>query len=62
MKAIIKKIKKGRNKGQFRFVLKADNGENLSQNEAYHNKGDILSVIAKYFGNFQVVDETKIKE
>lgn len=59
MKAIIKKVTKGPNKGQYRFVLVGDNGENLSQTETYTQKHNVIEVLAKYFPNFEVVDKTK---
>jgi hypothetical protein len=59
MKAIIKPVTKGKRKGQFRFVLKADNGENLSPQETYTQKHNVISVLEKYFPNFTIVDQTK---
>lgn len=59
MKAIIKKVSKGKEKGQFRFVLKGDNGKNLSPQDAYHNKQDLLDTLNKYFPNFQIIDNVK---
>jgi uncharacterized protein YegP (UPF0339 family) len=58
MKAIIKKVKKGKRKGEFKFLLIADNGENLSQNETYTQKHNVEEVLRKYFPNFEIVDES----
>lgn len=58
MKAIIKKVTKGKKAGQFRFKLVADNGEDLSQNETYTQKHNVIEVLTKYFPNFVIVDET----
>jgi hypothetical protein len=55
-KAIIKRVKRGKNKGQFRFILKGDNGENLSQNETYTQKHNVWEVLNKYFPEFNVED------
>jgi len=59
MKAIIKVVTRGKNKGQFRFILKADNGENLSPQETYTQKHNVKKILEKYFPNFTVVDNTK---
>jgi uncharacterized protein YegP (UPF0339 family) len=59
MKVIIKRVSKGKRKGEFRFVLIGDNGENLSQQESYTQKHNVIEVIEKYFSNFPIVDATK---
>ena len=58
-KAIIKKIKSGKFKDQFKFKLVADNGENLSPQEKYTQKHNIQEVLNKYFPGFEIVDTTK---
>ncbi len=58
MKIIIKKVSKGPNKGQFRFLIKGDNGENLSQQETYTQKHNVIEVITKYFPHFTIEDKT----
>ncbi len=58
-KVHIKKIKTGKNAGQFRFVLKGDNGENLSPKENYTQKHNVTEVLKKYFPGFEIVDETR---
>lgn len=58
MKALIKKVTHGKRKGEYKFVLKGDNGENLSQQETYTQKHNVSEVIAKYFPNFVVEDKT----
>lgn len=56
-KAVITKVKKGREKGQFRFTLFGDNGESVgnSGKENYHNLNDIVATLTKYFPSFTIV-------
>ena len=63
MKALIKKVTKGRFKGQFRFVLKASNGEVIatSATEFYTQKHNVREVLEKYFPNFEIIDLTLVK-
>lgn len=56
-KAIIRKVKSGKNKGQFKFKLTADNGEPLSENEAYNNEQDLRAMLTKYFPGFTIVEK-----
>ena len=56
---IIKKIRAGKRKGQFRFILKADNGENLSPNESYTRLHNVKKTLSRYFPDFKIIDETK---
>lgn len=58
MKVLVKRITQGKQKGEFRFVLKADNHENLSPNETYKNKQGLMDTLEKYFPNFEIVDTT----
>lgn len=58
MKAIIKQNPKSK---QFRFIFKADNGKLLDGRDSYHNKGDIVKMLKKYFPQFPIVDLTKKK-
>jgi hypothetical protein len=62
MRAIIKKITHGRAKGQFKFKLVGDNGEDLSQNESYTQKHNVTEVLVKYFPNFAIEDQTVNKK
>jgi len=59
MKAIIKKVVRGKNKGQFRFLLIAKNGEPVAQShpETYHNERDLLKTLRNYFPGFEIVRE-----
>lgn len=59
MKAIIKIVSHGKLKGQFRFVLKAVNGETIAVSETYTQKHNVLDVLTNYFPNFEIVDKTK---
>lgn len=59
MKAIIKKVKQGKMKGQFRFVLKGRNGETIAVSETYTQKHNVTKLLKKYFTLFEIVDETK---
>ena len=58
--AIIKTVRKGKRKGQFRFVLKAPNGEVIasSGSESYTQKHNCYEVLAKYFTKFAILDLT----
>lgn len=60
-KAIIKRIKTGKKAGQFRFTLKGKNGENLSPQETYTQKHNVIEVITEYFPEFEIIDTTKKK-
>lgn len=62
--AIIKTVRRGKRKGQFRFVLKAANGEIIasSGSESYTQKHNCVDVLNKYFPEFDIVDLTlKVK-
>lgn len=61
MQAKIKKVKSGRNKGQFRFVLIANNGEPVADShpESYKNKADLIDTLNKFFPSFDIIDLTK---
>jgi uncharacterized protein YegP (UPF0339 family) len=54
MKAIIKQVTHGKNKGQWRFILKGQNGETVAHGETYKNKGDMLQTLSRYFPNFPI--------
>lgn len=58
-RAIVTQTKTGKYKGQWRFKLVGDNGEVVatSGTERYHNYGDAVKTIRKYFPGFDV--ETK---
>ena len=55
MKAIIIRVTKGKNKGQFRFKLVGFNGEAIAQShpETYKNLVDCEATLDKYFSSFQ---------
>jgi uncharacterized protein YegP (UPF0339 family) len=61
VKAIIKKITKGKLMGQFRFILVANNEEPIAQSwtESYTTKQMAIKTIKKYFSNFKIIDLTK---
>lgn len=52
--ATIRKVKSGKNKGQFKYKLTADNGEPLNENEAYKNEKDCRKTLTKYFPGFKI--------
>lgn len=54
-KATITLITKGKNKGQFKYQLTADNGEPLDARETYHNLQDCKDTLVKYFPTFLIV-------
>lgn len=56
--AIIKRVSHGKLKGQFRFVLTADNHEIIATSEIYTQKHNITDLLKTYFDNFDVIDET----
>jgi uncharacterized protein YegP (UPF0339 family) len=61
MKAIIKIVSKGKQKGQFRFNLIADNGQTIatSGTENYTQKHSCIETLKTSFPNFEIVDKTK---
>lgn len=63
-KAIIKKVRKGKAKGQFIFVLKSTNGQVVANSlpETYHNKQDAEDTITNNFPEFVIVDESEIMD
>lgn len=58
MKAVIKKVTHGKRKGQFRFVLKATNGEIIATSETYTQKHNVIEVLNSYFCEFEILDTT----
>ncbi|RYE53994.1 MAG: DUF1508 domain-containing protein [Sphingobacteriales bacterium] len=56
--AIIKKILQGKMVGQFRFNLKAENGEVIATSENYKAKQSVIKTLKKYFPAFEIVDTT----
>jgi uncharacterized protein YegP (UPF0339 family) len=60
MKAVIKKVNKGKSKGQFRFVLIAENGEPIAQSwtESYTTKQMIKKTLARLFPEFEIIDKS----
>lgn len=59
MKAVIKRVLKGKRKGEHRFVLKADNGEIIAVSETYKNKKDMVEMLQKYFYRFEIIEDKK---
>lgn len=57
MKAEIIKITRGKNKGQFRFILKAKNGEIVAHShpETYTSIQMCKKTLKKYFPNFEII-------
>lgn len=60
-KALIKRIAKGKKKGEFRFVLKAENGETVavSGTETYTQKHSCIETLNSCFPLFHIIDLTK---
>lgn len=58
MKAVIKKVSKGKAKGQFRFVLFGKNGEPVAQSwtESYTSKQMCVKTLRNLFPNFTIVN------
>jgi uncharacterized protein YegP (UPF0339 family) len=63
-KALIKKVSKGKLKGQYRFVLKAENGETVavSSPESYTQKHSALETLEANFPDFKIIDKTNENE
>lgn len=61
MKAKIKQISRGKEKGQFRFVIISSNNEPIAQSwpESYTTKQMCLKTVKKYFPDFEIEDCTK---
>lgn len=59
MKAIIKRVTHGKQKGQFRFILVAENGEIIATGKNYTQKHNIIELLEKYFSNFAIIDKSK---
>jgi hypothetical protein len=57
-------VKTGKRKGEFRFVLKASNGEVIatSGTESYTQKHNLIEILTKHFINFAIEDLTKEKK
>jgi len=57
MKAIIKRVKSGKLKGQFRYILVANNGEPIADaRETYTKKHNVIKLLKKYFSDFIISD------
>lgn len=58
--AVIKRVTKGKNAGQFRFVLIGDNYEPIGQShpETYKTKAMAKKTLKEYFNAFKVTDLT----
>jgi len=56
-KCLVKKIKSGKFKNQYRFTLHGLNGKVIgtSGSETYHNKTDLVGTVEKYFPNFTII-------
>lgn len=59
MKAVIKRVTHGKQKGQFRFILKAGNNEPIAHGETYTQKHNVKELLEKYFPLFTIEDKTK---
>lgn len=61
--AIIKKVSHGKLKGQYRFLLVAENGEIIAQSypETYTQKHNAIEVLTDNFPDFEISDQTKEK-
>lgn len=56
----ILKVEKGNLEGQFRFVLKAGNGEIIAQSwsESYTRKASLKKTLKRHFSDFEIIDKT----
>ena len=59
-KAIIRNIKSGKQAGQFKFILLADNGQPLDPRDFYHNLEDFKEMLQNYFPAFEIIDLTEV--
>lgn len=59
MRAIIKRVTHGKRKGEWRFVLKAGNGETVAVSETYRNRQDMNHTLLTYFPQFLWVEPKK---
>jgi uncharacterized protein YegP (UPF0339 family) len=59
--AVIQKVTRGRQKGQFKFVLFASNGEPIADShpETYTQKHSAMETLRANFSDFVIVDQTK---
>jgi uncharacterized protein YegP (UPF0339 family) len=59
-KAIIKRVAKGKHKGEFIFILKAANGETVghSHPESYTEKHSASDTLKSCFPDFEIVDKS----
>ena len=59
--ATIKQVKKGKQKGQFRFVLKGSNGKvvGTSGTENYTQKHSCIETLNEDFEQYKIIDSTK---
>ena len=55
--ATIKRITHGKLKGQFRFILKAENGEIIATSESYTQKHSCKETLESNFPNFKILDK-----
>lgn len=63
MEAIVKQVTRGKMKGQYRFVLKGDNGEIIATSETYTQEHNVLEVLYQYFPTFKIkIQKPKIKD
>lgn len=59
MKALLKQIKSGPNKGRYRFELYGVNGERMStKQEVWDDEGEMRTHVMNEFPNFNIVDTT----
>lgn len=54
--AQIKRVTHGHMKGQYRFLLKAENGKIIATSETYTQKHSLLETLETNFPNFKIVE------
>jgi uncharacterized protein YegP (UPF0339 family) len=61
-RAIIDKVKSGREKGQYKFVLRALNGEVIARShpEAYTQLHSAVDTLKEHFKDFVIYEKTKL--
>jgi uncharacterized protein YegP (UPF0339 family) len=60
-RAIIDKVKSGREKGQYKFILRAKNGESVAKShpEAYTQLHSAVDTLKEHFKDFVIYEKTK---
>lgn len=57
--ALIKRVTHGKHKGEYRFVLVADNNEIVATSELYESKQACLKTVENLFPGFEIKDKSK---